>query len=626
MADTLFIVPFQIWVYGMLRNTAVRVWLADRAFLLAGLMIQAVNDWMVDELFGPAISDFVLISRGLLPTFFTLAVFALAFGYLAAPFFRVRVVSLGKATGWLLFALLFYQAGPGLYVEGEGLRRGLSAEFYEQVLAQANAAPTTSGPISVLNAIADGPDDAMGALDNQFGAFIPSDHYVDGLDLAMAYLLGTGDDVVYALGDLPGDFEDEYFDAATGPLFFLSMDAQARTDSINQALSGISRLALASLIIVFGLFEQAIYLCLSIAAGILFVSMSVAILFAFFERTELIARTLIDMWLELFILSAIISVMQAFVVGLVTVGARTLNPTLTLGASIIGAIVMAVLLFKAIGAIWDALNRMFGAMSQSVGGGLSSPAEAGRAVAGALAGTALTVATAGAGAAIAAGAGASLSQVAGSALSGMDTLYNAAAMGSFLLPDQSSLKGTAQGFYEGALSSRLLGPAGGLLLRGGPSQAASPVTNVGAAGAAGGGSSGGPGAGPTPPPGETNIRLDAADLAGLRDAVSTAMNQALARAPLGGYASQAAALGAVQEALRAVPLEGAPTGYAAGDPRMDAYLERRAPQVARHVMLASREQAGGTRRLPPAVHYPTAGLPAPDSSPGSPLDEERDDV
>jgi hypothetical protein len=52
---------------------------------------------------------------------------------------------------------------------------------------------------------------------------------------------------------------------------------------------------------------------------------AIAILFAFFERTEIMARTLTDMWLELFILSIIIAAMQAFVVGLVTLGARRYN-------------------------------------------------------------------------------------------------------------------------------------------------------------------------------------------------------------------------------------------------------------------------------------------------------------
>jgi hypothetical protein len=561
MADTLFIVPFQGWVYLMVYNLAARFWLADRALLLAGLLIQAVNEWMVTELYGPAISDFTLLSRGLLPAFFTFALFLLALGYLVAPFFRMRVVSLGKALGWLLFSLLFTQAGPALYVEGEAVRRGLSAEFYGLALDGAGNAPTASGPIAVLNRIASGPDEAMGALGNQFGPFIPSDRYIDGLDLAMAYTLSTGDDVVYALTPLPEDFSAAYFPPPQGPLFFLSMSAQERADSINQGLSGVSRLAMAAVVIVFGLFEQAIYLCLSVAAGVLFISMTIALLFAFFERTEIIARTLIDMWLELFILSVVIAVVQAFAVGLVTLGARTLNPTLTLGASVIGGIVMAVLLMKALGAIWDSLNRMFSAMSGTVGGGLLSPAEA----------------------------GASLAQLAGGALSGMDSLYSASALGSFVLPESSPLKGRAQGFYEGALSNRMMGPLGGLFLAEGgfgqgrpsqpPPETASPALPASTAGGAAASR-------------ETDIRFDSADLSGLREAVETALRQAQALAPPGGYRTEEAARQALRDALGTVPLAGSPSAYAAGDPRMGEYLERQAPSVSSQLLLRSQGKGG----------------------------------
>src|SRR5687768_2218804 len=164
-------------------------------------------------------------------------------------------------------------------------------QFYGQVLDQANSVPS-GGSMALLSDIAAGPDDAMGALDNQFGEFVPTDQYVDGLDIAMAYTLSTGrDDVVYSLFDLPEAFEDEYFDPTRGPLFFLTMTPQERTDSINDGLTGVTRLLLSYVIIFFGLFEQAIYLCLSIAMGILFISMGIAVLFAFFERTEMMART-----------------------------------------------------------------------------------------------------------------------------------------------------------------------------------------------------------------------------------------------------------------------------------------------------------------------------------------------
>jgi hypothetical protein len=573
MADTLFIIPIQVWFWGMVFNIALRLWMANRAGLLAGLMLEVLNSWIINELFGPAISNFTFLSEGMFPTFFSIAVILLGLSYVLAPFFQIRVVHWQKALGWLLFALLFYQFGPGLYVEGESLRRAISSELYGDVLAQANSAPTASYGMDVLNDIAAGPDAAMGDLSNQFGAWVPGDQYVDGLDLAMAYTLSTGDDVVYSLTPLPEDFSNEYFDPSTGPLFFLSMSAQERTDSINEGLTGISRLLLSWVIIFFGLFEQAIYLCLSIAMGMLFLSMAIAILFSFFERTEMMARSLLDMWLELFILSVIISALQALVIGTVTVGARTLNPTLTLGTTLVGEIVMGVLLLKAVRAIWDSMNRLFGAMSQVVGGGLMSPAQAAVAGATALGGAALTIATAGAGAVVAAGVGASAWQVAGSALSGMDSLYSAAAMGSFILPDSSPMKGAASGFYEGALSNRMLGPMGGLMLRGKqegvderpavgsrPSDGANQVAH---------GSNG---------HNAPTVVSGSGDLSGIRQAIVGAMNAAIFNAPTGGYSNPQAAAEAVRQAL----------SQGGGSAEAVPYLENRASSIGAHVLSMSR--------------------------------------
>jgi hypothetical protein len=275
---------------------------------------------------------------------------------------------------------------------------------------------------------------------------------------------------------------------------------------------------------------------------------------------------------------------------------------MTLGASFIGCMVMSVLLVKAVGAIWDALNRMFKVMSETVGGGLLSPAEAATAAAGGAAGMALTVATAGAGAAVAAGAGASMAQVAGSALSGMDTLYSSAALGSFVLPDDSNLKGTAQGFYEGALSNRMMGPLGGLFLSeggfgarsGSDSSQKAPTTQTSTnastpAPTPSPAPESTPSTSPAAPAGETNIRLDSADLIGLRDAVSTAVRQAVTAAPADGYPTQEAALSAVRDSLGRIPSAASPTGTALGDPGMDAYLRQRESDIAAQVMQGADE-------------------------------------
>ena len=462
MADTLFIVPFQQMFYALLYAIAAQLWGLNRAMLLAGLLVELFTQWLTEHLFGPAITNFNILSQGLFPTFVTVAMILLAIGYLAAPFFKLRVVSPGKGLAWLVFAIVFYQVGPGLYVQGEQARRAISADLYAKSLAQASQV----GPLGVLQNVSSGADAPLAGLGNQFGSYVAGDHYVDGLDIAMAFMLASGDEVMQAPTDLPIGFDQTYFNAQQSAVNYLAMSPAERSASLSKGVSGILRLIFSLIVIFFGIAEQLIYLALAFAIGTLFLSMSIAILFALFEATEPMAKTLLDMWLELFIFSVVVAVVQAFVVGFVIIGANTANPTVTLGASLVGGLIMASLAWRAFGAIWDSLNRFTIALSHTAGGKIHSVGEMGLAGAKATVGAALAAGTAGLGAGVAALAGGSLAQVAGSALSGSDRLFSASALGSMLLPDGSPLKRLSAGIYEGALSQRLAGPAGGLLLRG----------------------------------------------------------------------------------------------------------------------------------------------------------------
>ncbi len=524
MADTLFIVPFMQVVYGLLFNIAVQVWGLDRALLLAGLQVELFTEWLTANLFGPTITRFVLLSKGLFPTFVTVAMLLLAIGYLAAPFFKLRIVQPGKGLAWLVFAVVFYQAGPGLYVQGEQLRRQLSAEFYVKALQQTSNA----GALGALGSASSGQDVPLQPLGNQFGGYAPDDKYVDGLDIAMSYDLATGDEVVQPPAQLPVAFAEAYFNQQKGSVYFLTMSPSERTASLNQGVSGILRLLFTFVIIPFGIVEQLIYLALAISMGILFLSMSIAILFSLFQATEPMAKTLIDMWLELFIFSVVAAVIQAFIVGFVVTAANTLNPTLTVGASLIGLITMSILARRAFGAIWDSLNRFTSALSQTTGGRIASLGEAGLAAAKTGAGAALAVGTAGLGAGVTLAAGGSALQAAGSALAGSDNLFSAAALGSLALPAGSSLKPVADQLYEGALSNRILGPAGGLMLRPADGSAGAPI--------------------PGSPP-STEVRL-------VREDISSAMQLAILSAPPGGYGDPQAAAQAIRDALGAQPHPG----------------------------------------------------------------------
>ncbi|MBK8030487.1 MAG: hypothetical protein IPK17_13475 [Chloroflexi bacterium] len=95
-----------------------------------------------------------------------------------------------------------------------------------------------------------------------------------------------------------------------------------RAASIAQASAAQGRLLTAWPLILFGVSEQLVYLLLTIAQGLTFISFGVAILFAFFKKTEVIARSIIDLWIELLIQTVVIALIQALVVSFFLTGRR----------------------------------------------------------------------------------------------------------------------------------------------------------------------------------------------------------------------------------------------------------------------------------------------------------------
>lgn len=575
MVDTLFLVPLQAWWYTQVKTICETAWEGARSLLVGGFYLQAVNNWLQTTLFGPAISHVAFISDGFLPLFATLAVWLLAFSYLLSPLLHIRVVDWKKALLWFIFATFFFQYGPGLYIEVEQMRREFASTFYEVAFGQVEEA----GGIAPLAAIHNGSNDVpLRALSNEFGGFIEGDEFVDGLDIAMAYLLAGHGDVLAPPETLPLDFVDNYFPEVANTIYWLSYTPEQRNQYISLASLGIFRIILGVVIIIFGLAEQLIYLCLTISVGILFICLMIALPLSVFERTELMARSVLDMMLELFIFSAVVATFQAIVIGVVTTAAETLNPTLGLGASALGLCLEIVLLMRAVGTISDAFTRMFQAMSQVVGGRVMSPVEAAMAGVGAAGAAAVGIATAGVGAAGTLMATGSLASAAGSALAGSDKLFNTAALGQMALPEGSALKEKLSSYYEGALAQRMAPGMGGLLLRHDsfpPKEAAAQPSAEGMREAARQQAAAGalPAAG-----GEQDIRFDSADLVQLRDALATAVASAIRATPAGGYADPSQALSAINAALSALGRD------PRKDPAMGAHLARQENAMVSYVM------------------------------------------
>jgi len=623
MVDTLFIVPLQIFLYGLSYMVLTTTWGIVRSLLSGGFMVQAITSWLQTDLFGPAITEVQLVSDGILPMFATIAVWLLAFSYLLSPFFKIRVVDWKKALVWFLGATILFQYGPSLYIEVEELRREFASNFYTVVFDQVRA----TGGVPQLLAIEDGPDDVpLEALSNQFEDTIEGDDYVDGLDIAMSYTLSGALDVLEAPNPLPTSFAEAFAPEQDDPTW-LSYTPDERLDFIASSWLGTFRLMLAVPIVIFGIVEQLIYLCLTVAAGILFIDLALALPFALFERTELMARSVLDMMLELFIFSAIVAALQAILIGVVTSAANTLRPTLAFSATFIGLMFEIGLLTRAAGAILDASKRMFQAMSQVVGGQVMSPSEAAMAGATAAGAAAVGVATAGVGAIGAYAATGSVMSAAGSALAGSDKLFNTAALGQMALPEGSQLKEKLSGFYEGALAQRMAPGLGGLLLREdgkaprshGQAEASAEGMREAARQQAA--------AERLPAGGQQDIRFDAADVLQLREALATALAQAIRSTPQGGYRSADDALAAISRALSGLGRD------PRTDPAMGAFLAPRGQGAADYVMTGyltlteqsqsaptSQSGSGGGESSPPSGSSPAGrgpSLPSLGSPPSS---------
>jgi len=243
-----------------------------------------------------------------------------------------------------------------------------------------------------------------------------------------------------------------------GVLYPILTDEQ-RQQSVSMASASQGRLLMAWPLVLFGVAEQAVYLLLTIAQGITFISFGVAILFAFFKKTEVIARSIVDQWIELIVQTVIIALMQSLVVAFFLAGTASGNGMVVLGIGLICLVFIVITLWSGIKAVWNSINRLFYSMGQATGGTIASPATA--AALAAAGGAAVVGGVVSIGANSLAGAtalsqGATLAQAAGSAVGGIPQLSGAARTLAYLPGVRgTSLGETAEQFTEGAVTRQV---------------------------------------------------------------------------------------------------------------------------------------------------------------------------
>ena len=476
-----------LW-YNLLFSLAGMGWSLQRAFLMMGYTIELMNQWLIDNAFTPLIAQTNASLQVAVSLAFVVALLILGITYLLAAFARMRIVEPKNAIAWYLAGALFFSLGPSLYQGMSDFRRVLSEAFYSSSLSGLSAA--TGSTFDSLSSVSSSDMGLLNLCDN-FGSYMPTWNYtIDGLDVALSYLRADGIDLMgypstprdpscqphppdpatglWTAGNMPWEWRrpGSFFDNIRDPAFFPSMTATERANSIAMASAAQGRLLTAWPLILFGVTEQLVYMLLTIAQGLTFISFGVAILFAFFKKTEVIARSIIDLWIELVVQTVVIALIQALVVTFFLAGTASGNGIVVLGVGLICLIFMVIVLFSGLKAVWNSFNRLFNAFGQATGGAVISPGVAAITtavgavgavgVAGLAAGGAVSIGSNALAGATALQSGATPAQAAGLTFGGVSPLADAARQ----LIHLPGLRGTVLGdaaeqFTEGAVTRRV---------------------------------------------------------------------------------------------------------------------------------------------------------------------------
>ncbi|MFQ3660345.1 MAG: hypothetical protein SNJ54_15455, partial [Anaerolineae bacterium] len=473
-------------IYSVIVMIAGVHWSLQKAVIMAGYTIKLINQWLIENAFGPIIAQTNDSLSVAVSYVFIIALLVLGLTYLLAALVRLDVVSPRSALVWHAAGALFFAIGPSFYQGMNDFRLNIAQAMYLSVL---DGLDSHAGDFSSLAQVTSS-DLGLGALCDQFDVYLPGatgPGAIDGLDIAMAYLRGHARDVmgypqpVFSPGCgpylqnpnpstwagaggtsvVPMDWNmaGGYFDHNRAPIQWDALTTHERTAAVSWAGASQQRALTAWPLLIFALVEQVVHLLITIAMGITFISFGIAILFAFFKRTESIAQNIINQWIELIVQTTIIALIQALVIGFFLAGTATGSAAAITGIGLLCLVFILITMWSGIKAVWNSFNRLFNAMSQVTGGVMVAPGTAALAAAGA--GALATGAAASVGSNALAGMtalnrGATLAQAAGVAFGGSQTLSGAARTLAYLPGARNTALGeAAEQFTEGSITRQV---------------------------------------------------------------------------------------------------------------------------------------------------------------------------
>lgn len=473
-------------IYSVIVMIAGVHWSLQKAVIMAGYTIKLINQWLIENAFVPIIAQTNDSLRVAVSYMFIIALLALGLTYMLAALVRLDVVSPRNALTWYAAGVLFFAIGPSFYQGMNDFRLNIAQVMYVSVLYGLN---DNSGDFSSLAQVSSSDLD-LGALCDQFDVYLPGatgPGAIDGLDIAMAYLRGHAQDVmgypqpvfspgcgIYLQNPNPStwagaggtsvvpmdwNMAGAYFDHNTSPIRWDDLTGDERAAAVSWAGASQQRALTAWPLLLFALAEQVVHLLITIAMGITFISFGIAILFAFFKRTESIAHNIINQWIELIVQTTIIALIQALVIGFFLAGAATGSPAAIVGIGLLCLVFILITLWSGVKAVWNSFNRLFNAMSQVTGGVMVAPGTAALATAGAgalAAGAAVSVGSNALAGMTALNRGATLAQAAGVTFGGSQALTGAARTLAYLPGARNTALGeAAEQFTEGSVTRQV---------------------------------------------------------------------------------------------------------------------------------------------------------------------------
>jgi hypothetical protein len=365
-----------LW-HGIVTFFASLIWKIEQLILQLGGVLHwlrrlIVGDEGISQSLLGEIMDHLLVNNDLLKNLMggalLLAGVLLCLTFMLRPILSVVAVEPGKVVGWLLFALAMFEAGPG-FAQGleqlrdnlrEGAYQSVERADYSGVLGQANGDFVTSsdlcGQANCVDSFVHVMPDSTGPCEGGRGC--------NGVDAAALYLMANTDDIV---GRSPQGSDTKGLPASLYNRYFVwpADDGQANRDNAkNLAAQGFVRVCLGFLICIFALVEALIFLLLAAAALVLFITIPIALPFAFFSMTEVILLTLVRKYLAIVVLTFVAQTMVTILMMMMIFFAGKGNGVLFIAVGLLSA---AIIIWGFLGHATGSLKGAISAVGTSVG-------------------------------------------------------------------------------------------------------------------------------------------------------------------------------------------------------------------------------------------------------------------